>query len=80
MNTTYQAILSALPKHFHTLLNVECKDGELISLIAEKFKADLIGVDTNEESIKTARSRNISNAEFFAGNHFSLLFKMESLM
>ena len=75
MNKNYQAILSALPVRFNTLLDVCCGDGELISLISEKFQASFTGLDDDEEKVETARARKIPNAEFFVGNQASLYSK-----
>ena len=75
MNKNYQAILSALPVRFNTLLDVCCGDGELISLISEKFQASFTGVEDSEKKIAIARDRKIPNAEFFVGNQNNLYFK-----
>ena len=79
MNKNYQAILSALPVRFNTLLDVCCGDGELISLISEKFKASFTGLDEEAENVAAARKRNIPNAVFFICRPTSLYFKNGSL-
>ena len=79
MNERYQEIISALPKQFNTLLDVRCGDGELISLISEKFKASFTGLDEEAENVAAARKRNIPNAVFFICRPTSLYFKNGSL-
>ena len=79
INKTYQAIISALPAQFNTLLDVCCGDGKLISLISEKYQASFTGIDEDREKVAVARERNIPNAEFFVCKPTCLYFKDGSL-
>src|SRR5215218_6785198 len=60
-------ILSALPKvDGQVVLDLGCGIGDLASELSTRG-AKVIGVDGNEEFVKHARSRGITNAEFRVG-------------
>ncbi len=62
----WQTILDALPRlQGQTVIDLGCGVGDLTSELAARG-ANVVGVDTNEELLQHARSRQISNAEFRA--------------
>ena len=64
----WPAIFDALPSlHGQTVLDLGCGVGDLAAEFVARG-ARVIGVDMNEELLREARSRQLSNTEFRAGN------------
>jgi 2-polyprenyl-3-methyl-5-hydroxy-6-metoxy-1,4-benzoquinol methylase len=60
----WQTILNALPPlQNQTVIDLGCGVGDLASVLAARG-AYVVGVDTNEELLEHARSRQIKNVEF----------------
>lgn len=64
----WPSIFDALPSlHGQTVLDLGCGVGDLAAELVARG-ARVIGVDMNEELLREARSRQLSNAEFRAGD------------
>ncbi|MFH1280548.1 MAG: class I SAM-dependent methyltransferase [Candidatus Beckwithbacteria bacterium] len=73
----YQQVLGQIPSNKNLkFLDIGCGDGVLLYLISQKTKAQLFGIDSDSDSLKTAKSK--VNAKFFQASAYKLPFKTQS--
>jgi ubiquinone/menaquinone biosynthesis C-methylase UbiE len=72
-HTKYDAVMEILSGiDFNSILDVGCKDGELLSRLVEERKISAFGVDNSEEMIEAARKRLGNGVEIFACDYKKL--------
>ncbi len=74
VDARYQQVLNHIPQATNLkILDIGCGDGVLLYLINQKVKAKLTGVDLDQNSLKTARSK--LKAKFVKASAYKLPFK-----